>query len=154
MKTLTSADAQRLLELLEAEESIYREVLDLSSRQIQVIDRGEPAELLTLLAQKQKRIEAIDRLSAEIVPLRERCEAEREKIPSEMRQALEEALRRLREILAEIVALENEGEKRLQRAKDAAGNEIETLQRGKAMHKAYGVGGKVPPSARFKDTNG
>ncbi|MBN2712295.1 MAG: flagellar export chaperone FlgN [Planctomycetes bacterium] len=144
-----------LAELLEKQLAIYGSVLDLSRSQRQLIDSGDTSDLMQLLSEKQKLIAEIESVSAVIAPLQNACEGAGDSIPGEVRERIENALAGLRATLAEIVALEDEGQGSLNVQKQGAGGKLAHLQKGKMMHKAYGGNTKkIPPIARFKDKNG
>ncbi len=150
----TADDFGQLAALLGEQLIQYQAVLDLSRQQNQAIAAGDTAGLMAILARKQQHIGEIDRLGTRAGPLRERWEERRESLPPERRRPVEEAVRQLREVLAQIVALEDQGQNSLRSGQQQTGQQIVKLQQGKALHKAYGGGKQLPPSARFQDRQG
>jgi hypothetical protein len=145
--------AARLGELLERELEEYRAVLDLARRQSEAIANGATEDLMGILSLKQDRVAAVDALQREAEPLRAALEAAGTTCPEDARAAVEERVEALRGVLAQIVALEEEGRRGLEEARGATGQKLRQLQTGKAMHKAYGKQAP-PPSSRIRDTHG
>lgn len=145
--------ASRLHALLTRELEAYGEVLDLCRRQQALIEAKDANGLMTLLAEKQRRIEAITALEAEAKPLRETWDREHDGWPAAVREPVEACVARLRETLAAIVALEDEAKQEVETGQGAASDKLKQIQKGKLMHKAYGAP-KVKPQARFQDRNG
>lgn len=154
MPTDPNPAARDLQRSLERQLGLYREVLDLSQQQTRAIAERDAETLMRMLTEKQKRIVQIDQLATDAAPLRETCEAAGDELAPELRTAIQEQLDALREVLAQIVELEDEGKNAIGGERDKAGDRISQMQKGKLMHKAYGGGKKPPPSAHFKDRNG
>ena len=109
---------------------------------------------MSLLSEKQKVIQEIESLGREVQPLRAAWEQEKDGLSAEARRSVEQAVTDLRETLEEIVALEDQGQGALGQARDSTGESLTKLQKGRALHRAYGGGKKPPPPAHFKDRSG
>ena len=142
--------AAKLVEALAQQAGLYEKVRRLSERQRQLIEAKDSEALMKLLAEKQQQIAEIGVLAAASAPLRESWERDRDAAPAALRQRVEQAADALRRVLAEIVAIEDQGQAAILGAREAAGEAITRLQKGKAMHKAYG-GGKKPPGGKWPE---
>ncbi|MCX7935128.1 MAG: flagellar export chaperone FlgN [Planctomycetota bacterium] len=131
---------------LEKQIALYRQIKQLSAKQRPLIAANDVEGLLRLLAEKQEIIAAAAAEAEKLGPWQERWEAARANVPEAERQVVEAAAADLRQILAEIVALEDEGQAAALSVREAAGAALTRLQKGKAMHKAYG-GGRPPGGA-------
>ncbi len=143
----------QLEELLRRQLVLYREVLDLSRRQQDAIASKDTATLMAILADKQNRIQQIEPLERKAAPLKDEWAEAHEDWPENTREAIETVVGELRGVLGEIVELENAGKASLQESKDASGQKVQQMQKGKMMHKAYGVP-RPRPQARYKDRQG
>jgi hypothetical protein len=143
--SLPPFDAAALLRSLEEQLAIYQDVRRFSERQKQLIAAKDEAALLGLLGEKQRLIERVQALAAKSSALRIQWDSARAETPAALRTKIEQAAESLRQILAAIVALEDEGKDAILGARESAGEAITKLQKGKAMHKAYG-GPKRPGS--------
>lgn len=146
--------ARRLTELLREQLDVYGKVLDLGTRQTELIGSGDTEGLMQLLTSKQKLIARVGDLAKRAAPLQAACEEHADDLSPDVRDDLEQTIASLRETLAAIVKIEDEGQNALTGARDKAGGKIAQMQKGKLMNKAYGGGKKPPPTARFKDKNG
>ena len=145
-----AAAAVRFAGVLEQQLILYCAVRELALKSKELIAAKDTNGLMQVLAEKQDKIGEIDLFGEETARLRDIWEQTREGLPEEVRAPVEKVVEDLRAVLADIVAIEDEGQKDLLEAKSGAGAEIARLQKGKALHKAYG-GGKPLPDARFKD---
>lgn len=132
----------------------YESVLALAQEQKALIVSGQAEGLMELLARKQRMIAEIERLQNAIRPCKERWDAEGDAWPPALRAPVESVVQALRHILGEIVALEDAGREELGDSSQKAGQKITQMQKGKAMHRAYGNTAKPPASPpHFKDRN-
>jgi hypothetical protein len=142
--------AAELLRSLQEQLDRYQDVKRLAERQRQMIEANDSEGLMRLLAEKQEQIARIGAIAAASASLRESWERERDAASPALRQRLEKTAEDLRAVLAEIVAIEDQGQAAILGAREAAGEAITKLQKGKAMHKAYGSGPR-PPGGRIGD---
>lgn len=144
--------ALALLTAIRKQSGTYAQVRDLSEAQNRAIAGEQTESLLSILGKKQDLIHAIDAQSSLVDGLRSRYEPLREQVDAELRHTLETALDELKKILGRIVELEDEGKAMIQSRQGEQGDSLLHIQKGKAMHKAYGSP-QVRPDARFKDRN-
>ncbi len=142
--------AARLAEILERQLALYCAVRELAVKGRQLIVAKDTSGLMEVLAEKKEKIAAIDALGREAESWRRIWEETHAGLPEEVRAPVEKVVEDLRAVLADILAIEDEGQKNLRAAKEGTGAEIAKLQKGKALHKAYG-GVKPPANPQFKD---
>ncbi len=143
--------ARCLRDLLEQQEACYREVLDLSRRQVELIQAKDTAALLEILSEKQARMQAMEEVTRQAGPLLAAWEDQRASVPEADRAAVEEMHERVKTVLARVLELEETSRQALEGSTDEAGRKVAQAQRGKQMLKAYGArpgGGQAP---RFTD---
>lgn len=147
--------AAELARLLKEQAVICEQLRDLSRRQVDLVNNRKEDDLLRLLAEKQKLIDRHESIYTLSKPLREDWEKCRDRASQPARAQAEAAWDNLRTILNEVVELEDASRTTLQSQQDKVGLDIHKIQRGKALHKAYGGATKVPPpSAKYRDQNG
>lgn len=147
--------AEELARLLSEQANICRLILEKSQTQQKLVEERREDELLALLTEKQRFIDRHQQLSAKAAPFRVEWEERARNLAAPAaHQKVETAWNALREVLDEIVRLEDASRAYLQDQKDKVSMDIGKLQRGKIVNKAYGGGFKPPPAARFSDREG
>lgn len=148
--------ANELARLLDAQVIVCRQILDKSRMQQELVEERREDDLLILLDGKQQLIEKHQKLSQSSVACREQWEqTARNSVGAEAHAKVEKAWNNLREVLDEIVQLEDASRAMLQDRKGEVSMDINKLQRGKIVNKAYGGSGmRPPPAARFSDQQG
>ena len=96
--------ARRLREQTE----VCASLLEFSRRQTALIAANDGAELLRVLAEKQKLIERHQAIGADAEVWRGRWETARDGMPAEARRPVEEAWEALRNAMGEVVRVEEE----------------------------------------------
>lgn len=149
--------AQEFARLLNAQTEICRQILDKSKRQQSMVEERNEEKLLALLSDKQSLIDKHQKLAAQTGPVRDAWEAgARERVAPESRALVEQAWSSLRDVLDEIVQLEDASRAMLEEQKSKVSIDIGNLQRGKIVNKAYG-GAKAyrpPAQPRYSDKQG
>ncbi|MDR1744577.1 MAG: flagellar protein FlgN [Planctomycetota bacterium] len=149
--------AQELARLLNAQTEVCAGILEKSRTQQRLVEERDEEKLLSLLADKQSLIDRHQKLAEETNPVRAAWEAgARERAAPGERALVERAWSSLRDVLDEIVKLEDASRAMLEEQKGRLSVDIGNLQRGKIVNKAYG-GAKMyrPPAApRYSDKQG
>lgn len=148
--------ARELARLLDAQTEVCRRILEKSKTQQKLVEERREDELLSLLGDKQKLIDAHQRLTEQAAPFRAQWE-ERARVAAspEAHALVEKAWNGLREVLDEVVRLEDASRALLEEQKGKVSVDIGKLQRGKIVNKAYGGAAYKPPAApRYSDKQG
>lgn len=145
-----------MLRLLTDQRDIFARLREYAVKQLEIIATGDADALLKLLAEKQRLIERNETLKKEIAPFQTQWEGVRERVGLEVRRAVEAMFADLRGHVAAVVELENQASTQAQGARSRTGDQVQKMQTGKAMLKAYGARRSVaaPPPARYHDKNG
>lgn len=149
--------AQQLARSLDAQTKICLRILEKSQMQQKLVEDHLENELLSLLGDKQKLINDHQALVEQARPFRERWEnGERERASAESHQLVERAWNDLREVLDQIVKLEDASRAVLEEQKSRVSLDIGNLQRGKIVNKAYGGAAayRPPTPPRYSDKKG
>ena len=149
--------AKELARLLNAQAEVCGGILEKSNMQQQLVQDRKEDELLSLLADKQALIDKHQKLADQAAALRERWEnGAREQASPDARAGVEAAWNSLRDILDQIIRLEDASRAVLEEQKGKVSLDIGNLQRGKILNKAYG-GAKTfrpPEPPRYSDKQG
>lgn len=148
--------ALELAKLLDAQADVCRDILEKSKLQQQLVEERREDELLSLLGDKQKLIDKHQTLVDKANPYREQWEAGvRERVSPAAHAEVERAWNGLREVLDEIIRLEDASRAYLEEQKGKVSLDIGKLQRGKIVNKAYGGSTYRPPAQpRYSDKQG
>lgn len=148
--------ARELARLLDEQAAICSQILEKSKMQQSMVEERREDELLTLLTDKQRLIDQHESLTKQAQPFRKEWEDScRMQAGPAAHAMVEKAWNGLRTVLDEIVKLEDASRAYLQEQKDKVSKDINKLQRGKIVNKAYGSSGlRPPPTPRFSDKEG
>ena len=148
--------AQELARLLNAQADVCRDILEKSKMQQQLVEERKEDELLSLLGDKQKLIDKHQKLAEEAAPFRQQWEEDaRGRAKPESTATVEKAWNALRDVLDEIIRLEDASRAFLEEQKGKVSLDIGKLQRGKIVNKAYGGSVYKPPAKpRYSDKQG
>jgi len=144
---------KELAKRLREQTGICASLLELSRKQGALIAANDGDELLRVLSEKQRLIERHQEIQKDAEVWRERWETERERLPESERRPVEEAWEALRSAMGEVVKVEEEARSALQESQNATGEDLNRVQKGKQVHRAYGAP-PPPGAARFHDKNG
>lgn len=149
--------AAELTRLLTAQVEVCKQILVKSRQQQQLVEERKEDDLLSLLTDKQRLIDKHQSFTAQSAPYRQRWEAgARDQSTPEARARVEDAYNALREVLDEIIQLEDASRDVLQKQKGEVSLELGKLQKGKLVNKAYGGIKQFTPPAppRYSDKKG
>lgn len=142
--------AENLRQKLLAQAAQYREVLMLSQQQTECIRARDAGALMRILGEKQRIMQSLEAESQGLSVLLAAWEQERGAAPAAARSAVEEAHAEVRDVLAEVLAAEEAGQRELGQYQQQSGADLRQMQRGKQVLKAYGA---APPSERGRFTD-
>ena len=153
--TLASDELRQIVGKFERELEIYTGLRDLSRGQMAVIDReAGPEDLLEILGRKQALINELDSLERELRPFKEKWHRVRESLAAEYRTQIEQVVRNMQGILAELLDLEEEGREKLQQQQEEVAEKIREIGKGKQAHDAYAAGQSRPVRKGVIDNTG
>ncbi|HUW58500.1 MAG TPA: hypothetical protein VMZ92_17830 [Planctomycetota bacterium] len=153
--TLTSEEMKGIIDKFQCELEIYTGLRDLSRGQMTVIDReAGPEELLEILGRKQVLINELEGLERELRPFKEEWSRVRESLPGEVRTQIEQVVRNMQAVLAELLELEEEGRTKLQQRQEQVAAKIREIGRSRQAHHAYAAGQTRPAKTGVIDNTG
>lgn len=149
--------AEQLAKSLKAQTEVCLRILEKSQTQQQLVANSDETALLSLLTDKQRLIDEHDKLVQQAATARTRWEnGDRDRASPEAHAKVEEAWNGLREVLDQIVKLEDASRAALEQQKNRVSIDIGNLQRGKIVNKAYGNAAayRPPTPPRYSDQKG
>lgn len=133
----TTFDTDRLAELIDHKSQALVQLLELSRRQAGFIAEGDLASLLTLLSVKQKLLHRVQELERMLDPFRSEDPEKRVWRSVEMRQQVAEGARYCEMLVAEVMALEEQGEAEMVRRRDRAANQLQVVAQASHVRGSY-----------------
>ena len=128
-----------MIEKLNLELEVYTGLRDLSRRQMTIVEGGADInELLRIVGLKQALIDETDKLERIVGPIKREWTEISERLSSDARESIKGLLRRIQEVLREVVELENRARAILECRKEETGREINRVGKGARANKAYG----------------
>lgn len=143
---MSPMDDRQVLTALKEEAELCGHLAELREEQRTLIDAGEAECLLDVLARKQRTLDRIGQLEAELKPLRSEWDQRKHDFRATQRVAIGEAFREVRCLLEDLIAKENSDAEALAARKGAAAAEMETFGRRRQIHAAYGAAGRATES--------
>jgi hypothetical protein len=148
---MSAVDIDALCEALGREEAVYREMLDLSRRQIDALENGAPGALEAIVVRKNALMERLGGFLASSEPLKKAWQSARDGAGAAERERAEGALGRVREVLEQILAWDERTRALMEGMKAEVQRSLKQVQGSRQVAKAYKQA-QPPPEARFKDT--
>ena len=142
-------EARRLTELLTRQRDLYRQLKELAGAQRQAIDAEHPEGLLRILGDRQRRINELAEIDAQLEPFRARWDRLREALSADQRLHVSELLEDVRELLGEILRQDEGDCDRLEKQTASSRNQAAAVSVGQKVNAAYAA--SQPGSARFID---
>lgn len=126
-----------LAELMSRRRNCLEQLLALGLRQAELIAAGDMSELLRLIAAKQQLIVALQALEKRLAPFERQDPAERRWFAAEARARCAEDAAACRQLLAEVMALEQSGEREMSERRDAVASQVRTATTAGRVREAY-----------------
>ena len=127
-------------------------MLELSRQQAGLIDDGKFAELLQLIAQKQRVLEHLAELGRTFGGIVDFWKSVRDRLATDLRSKCKAAIDDAESLLAESMALEKHGTAVLSQRRDETQGRLKEI--GEASIGAAGPGSGNAPRPRFLDASG
>lgn len=149
----TSGSAAALVDALEQQRDLYRQLKDLSGRQATLIDTGQTEQLLEVLTQRQGLVERLGQLQDQAAQLRQDWPRLSQTLAQEQRDRVNRLVDEVESLLSAIIDQDEHDRQRLQRAKQRITSELgHVAQTGQAVRAYRAAPGQATP--RFTDHRG
>jgi hypothetical protein len=128
----------RLAELIAKRRRCLEQLRDLGLRQADLIAAGNMTDLMRLFAAKQQLITALQGLEKELSPYHGEDPESRRWSSPEARAACAADADHCRRLIAEVMALEQNGERQMTVRRDEAAVQLQAVGTGSRVREAYG----------------
>ncbi len=146
--------AKKLIELLDEQRGIYRQLCDLSQQQSEMIEAGQAEPLLALLGRRQGLIDELAQLNGSLEPYKNQWPRLWHELEDEARGQIEQLIGDVQVLLDRIVEQDERDRLALSGERDRLADELQHVRRGSAVNQAYGRLGGQPGNSRFTDQEG
>lgn len=147
-----SSQQPDLLDVLQRRREYCRAMLELSRRQVGLIDDGNFTELLQLIAQKQRVLEHLGELGRAFGGIVDFWKSVRDRLTDDVRSRCQAAIDDAESLLSESMALEKQGTAVLSQRRDETQGRLKEI--GDTSCGLTGAGGGNAPRPRFLDASG
>jgi len=132
-------ETRLFIEKLDREQEICVGLRELSRLQREVIENEAGLEnLIEVLRRKQALIDELDGIERELAPLKKTWEHARARTAQDVRVQIEERSRHIREVLRELLDMEDEGRTALQDQREDLAAEMQKIALNREAQRAYG----------------
>ncbi|MCM8813577.1 MAG: flagellar protein FlgN [Candidatus Omnitrophica bacterium] len=135
---------------LEEQLRCYAVIHELSRRQKEMLDHGDTAVLMGLLAKKQKFVTRIDLLQGELQKLRQDWDGVKDAAPTALKSELRTLTGKIARVLEETVDLEKQNIDIAESRQKEIKQKMRDMQAGKQAISGYLAAGR-PAGARYMD---
>jgi len=154
MQANPAQQVRQLLDRLQQQRDLYRQLKLLSGSQAQCIREGSAEQLLGVLSERQAVIDALSTSNAELAPYREKWEALSGSVDPGMREQVREVLAQIEGMLNEIVEQDDRDRAELQGVQAQIGQQLNQVNQAGRAIRAYGSPNTAPKPPTFTDRQG
>jgi len=140
METARCKDAGRkVIELLTRQSLLYRELRSLAVRQTELVTGEDPETLLKVLANRQRLINRLSAIDAELEPIRADWERVAATLSNEQRHEVQRLVGEVQAVLGEILSRDARDTESLNRQKQQVSGQIRAAAEGRRLNRAYAM---------------
>ncbi len=142
-------DVEKLLEGFARQRELYEKMVEVTREQNRRIESNEVDALLKVLENKNQLLREVGEIETGAAPLRRQWNEAHKEMDAETVKRVETGIGGTKEVLRELLKLEEEGREMMERQRGAAGDQIREIQQKRKVRNAYGQ--KGPGGSRFID---
>jgi hypothetical protein len=128
----------RLADLIAKRRRCLEQLRELGARQADLIAAGNMADLMRLFTAKQQLITALQALEKELAPYHDEDPDSRRWSSPEVRARCAADADHCRQLIADVMALEQDGERQMTVRRDAAASQLRAVGAASRVREAYG----------------
>jgi len=154
---LDANELKAFLEDLQAQLGLYREMIGVNERQLQLLENpgeSDPDDLLTLVGQKQALMGQLGELEAKLKPLKNGWSSVKGSLPENVRSFADGLLEELAATIRTLIEMEDAAHKRLEEVMGQTREGINTIRKKAQVNRAYAAYGARSGGAKFVDHKG
>jgi hypothetical protein len=131
--------AATLSRALTGQKNLYTQILALCRQQSQFVATGETESLMTILAARNRLLDQVAPLDKELQPFKGRWQQILDGLPPKDRALVGGLLKDVQQLLADILAADEQDKASLVRQKEVVGAELSRTVSGATLNRAYGI---------------
>ncbi|MCC6681690.1 MAG: flagellar export chaperone FlgN [Phycisphaeraceae bacterium] len=143
---------QQMLPLLQQQRDGYVQLLEIGRDQSQLIQDGQPEQLLTLLSQRQKLIDDLARLGRRVAAVQDRWRQVSDQLDGAHTQQVRSLVAQVEQLLSQIIAQDEKDRAQLEAAHKQTAQQLSRTAAAPRALNAYKAA--VPLVPRYTDRNG
>ena len=134
---MSAMNISDFLTVLKTRREHYQQLLELSRRQMELINENDYSQLLVLLGRKQRVLGCLDGLNACNPNLWQQWRTDRGSAEPALRDECEHVLAETESILAELLKEEQSSTDHLTQQRDVTQRQLQAISEGSQIHEAY-----------------
>lgn len=142
----------QLIELLDQQCRIYRQLQDLSQKQTETVEKGDSDALMLILSTRQKLIDQLQHINGQMDPFRQQWSSLWLELDAQARQEIDERVEEIQQYLEDIVTQDEADRANLIAQRDQVGQELQHSRTAGQAHAAYRT--TVSNTPRYTDQQG
>jgi len=142
----------KLADLISKRQRCLLQLRDLGHKQAELIAKGDMTPLLRLLGAKNQLIVAVQAIEQELAPFHEQDPEERTWSTEEARVKCAEQAAQCRQLLDEVMLLEQQNEKEMTLRRDQVASQLQAAQAASTARGAYQVQQRMTPKGPHTKT--
>lgn len=128
---------ETLASLIRSKLQLLELLARLSRAQVELIDSGDMTRLLPVLGAKQQLLGQLQQLEQGLAPFRDEDPDQRQWASAAAREQCRADAEQAEQLLAELMALERQGEAEMVRRRDETARRLEEMESSSRVHSAY-----------------
>jgi hypothetical protein len=144
-------EARRLTELLIQQRDVYLQLRELARTQARAVAEERPEELLRVLGDRQRRINELLEINAQLEPFRSRWAELRQAMGRPEQLEVGELVEQVQKLLAEILQQDEGDCDALRQRTESHRNAAAAVSVGQRLNAAYAAVGRMAGPARYVD---
>jgi flagellar biosynthesis/type III secretory pathway chaperone len=142
-----------LIEILDRQCRLYKQLQGLGAEQKQLVQSGDPERLLGLMSQRQRLIDELTQVSGELEPYRAKWDEHWAALDGESRARVGDLVRQVQDRLEQIMKQDEEDRATLAARRTQTAGDLQRMRQGASVNRAYAP--KVgAPVSRYADRQG
>ncbi len=146
--------ADQLLALLDEQAGLYEQLETLGQRQSAVVDRGDTEALLEILGQRQRMIDQLVGLNGKLDPYKRRWSELWPQLEPDQQAHVRRKVDRVQDMLDQLLQRDERDRAALAGQQQQIKRQLDQVNRGSQVNRAYGAPAGGGSSPRFTDRTG
>jgi flagellar biosynthesis/type III secretory pathway chaperone len=143
-----------LVDILDEQHDLYQQLHALSAEQRGLVASGEAEPLLSLLARRQSLIDTLAHVAQRLEPYKQEWAECWSRLDEPSRRHVSERISQVQHLLDEIIQQDEQDRASLSAHRSRMGEQLQQVNRGRTVNRAYGRAPAQAVASRFTDRQG